>query len=253
MVADNLSWENSQCHSWNVILRRNVTESEEEEYKALLGRLHSVEVDHDKEDSSVWGGDKNGMFSVKSFFKILTNSDVGCIFAPKDMTWKSGIPPKVRVLAWLAALRKVNTADLIQLRRPFMHLSPSWCVLCKRDRENIDHLLLHCSFAKEIWNKVRKEFNLIAVFPGSWYELLTIRWFFIGDKKRSKTLWRCSCMAVMWCIWRERNKRIFEETEEELEKTWDRIKNLASLWAFSSKNFGIWTISEIARDWGVAM
>ncbi|KAM7492873.1 hypothetical protein LguiB_027482 [Lonicera macranthoides] len=39
-------------------------------------------------------------------------------FEPYDMIWKNGIPAKVKVLAWLAAIKKVNTADLLQLRRP---------------------------------------------------------------------------------------------------------------------------------------
>ncbi|KAK9103024.1 hypothetical protein Sjap_020278 [Stephania japonica] len=40
---------------------------------------------------------------------------------------------------------KVNVANVLQNRCPYLYLSPSWCVLCKRDNETIDHVFLQCS------------------------------------------------------------------------------------------------------------
>ncbi|KAM7469441.1 hypothetical protein LguiA_007624 [Lonicera macranthoides] len=181
------------------------------------------------------------------------SSNEDSIFEPCNMIWKTGIPAKVRVLAWLAALRKTNTADLLQIRRPFQQLSPSWCIMCKGSYESLDHLMIHCPFVHYIWSNIRREFNLISVFPGSWYDLMIGKWCFRGDKKKTKVLWRCNFMAVLWCVWKERNARIFEDKEENEEKVWQRVKSLASLWAFSSKKFGILSMSDIIRDWAAAM
>ncbi|KAM7489997.1 hypothetical protein LguiA_032918 [Lonicera macranthoides] len=74
-----------------------------------------------------------------------------------------------------------------------------------------------------------------------------------GNKKKSKTLWRSSCMAVVWCVWRERNSRLFDDKEANNEEVWQRVKATASLWAYSSKVFGALSLSDIARDWSAAV
>ena len=115
---------------------------------------------------------------------------------PHKFIWKVGIPPKVKVLAWLASWKRVNTCDLLQKRRPNLAISPSWCTLCKKGGENIDHLLVHCSFTNYMWNKVGEEFELIGAMPRSWHDLLGMEWQFKGTKKNSKLLWRCCCLAL---------------------------------------------------------
>ncbi|KAM7507518.1 hypothetical protein LguiA_017971 [Lonicera macranthoides] len=154
-------------------------------------------------DSRVWVGDKSGQFTTKSFFEIITRSTVAGDFEPHDMVWKNGVPSKMKVLAWLAAHKKVSTADLLQIRRPYLQLSPLWCVMCKRSGESLDHLLLHCSFVHSIWCNIRSDFDMVAALPSSWHNLLIERWYFKGDKKKSKKLWRSSCLAVLWCVERE--------------------------------------------------
>ena len=47
--------------------------------------------------------------------------------------------------AWLVAHKKVNTNDLLQLRRPHKALSSDICKLCMKQGESADHLFLHCS------------------------------------------------------------------------------------------------------------
>ncbi|KAM7481515.1 hypothetical protein LguiB_006098 [Lonicera macranthoides] len=252
-VADYTNWVSDSSFSWDIVLRRNVREEEEGEYMALMGVIHNLDISRHGENSRVWVGEKLGVFTAKSFFKSLTNPNVGSEFTPFKMVWKSGIPTKVKVLSWLASLRRVNTADLLQIKRPYLMISPACCILCKRDYESIDHLVIHCSFASSVWGNISKEFGVQAAFPRSWCELLSIKWTFRGNKERSFTLWRCYCKALLWCIWKERNSRIFENKVEDIDKIWDRIKALASLWAYSSNRFGFTSISEIQRDWTAAM
>jgi hypothetical protein len=41
----------------------------------------------------------------------------------------------------------------------------SWCCMCKADGESVDHLLLHCSYAKELWDLVFAMFGVHWVMP----------------------------------------------------------------------------------------
>uniref|UniRef100_A0A7N2LZJ6 FeS cluster biogenesis domain-containing protein n=1 Tax=Quercus lobata TaxID=97700 RepID=A0A7N2LZJ6_QUELO len=60
----------------------------------------------------------------------------------------SEVPPRVAFFSWTAALGKILTIDNLR-KRPFVVLE--WCYMCKGCGESVDHLLLHCPIAFEIW------------------------------------------------------------------------------------------------------
>ena len=68
-----------------------------------------------------------------------------------------------------AALGKILTIDNLRKRHS---LIIEWFCMCKRSEESIDHLLLHCSFATDIWSFVFALFGIIGVMPKSMIELL---------------------------------------------------------------------------------
>ena len=74
-------------------------------------------------DARAWVPSSSGVFSVKSFFLALTNLSDSVPFYPTKFLWKSRVPSKVMAFTWLVALMKVNTNDMLQLRRPFKTLS----------------------------------------------------------------------------------------------------------------------------------
>ncbi|KAM7530918.1 hypothetical protein LguiB_034328 [Lonicera macranthoides] len=125
---------------------------------------------------------------------------------------------------------KVSTCDKVQVRRPFTSLSPLWCVLCRRDNESIHHILLHCEFVMHVWSKALKMFGLEGAFSKRWSEFLIIKWHFRQNSKKVKQLWRFSLMAIVWLIWSERNRRVFE----------DRSNDPIDIWEFSCFLIGMW-------------
>ena len=92
---------------------------------------------------------------------------------------------------------------------------------------------------------------MIGAVPLSWFDFMCIDWCPRGNRKKAKFLWRCCCLAAIWLIWLERNARIFENRVLEESEVWCKIA--ASLWAFSSKLFGILSISDIFGNWAAAM
>jgi hypothetical protein len=40
-----------------------------------------------------------------------------------------------------------------------------WCCMCKKSRESIDHLLLHCEMASVLWNSIFSLVGLAWVMP----------------------------------------------------------------------------------------
>ena len=59
--------------------------------------------------------------------------------------------PRVAFFSWTTALGKILTIDNLRKRHLVIL---EWCNMCKRCGESIDHLLLHCPFAFEMWSMV---------------------------------------------------------------------------------------------------
>ena len=66
---------------------------------------------YEDEDLISWNLDKNGKFSVKSFYNALTSNGVGL---NHNMIWKRKVPPKVKIFMWFlqnnTILKKGNMA-----------------------------------------------------------------------------------------------------------------------------------------------
>jgi ribonuclease HI len=82
---------------------------------------------------------------------------------------------------------------------------PGVCYLCKHDSEDIDHLLIHCTFTKIVWARLTSIFKLKRNWDGASINDCFTIW--TKDKSVSKGLAALTC----WHIWLERNKAIFEE------------------------------------------
>ena len=72
------------------------------------------------------------------------------------------MPTKVSFFLWTAALGRILTID--NLRRYQVVVVDLYC-MCKRGEETIDHLIMHCPIARELWNLV---FPLFGVQWGWW-------------------------------------------------------------------------------------
>jgi len=81
-------------------------------------------------------------------------------------------------LFWLALSYKVLIWDNCNKRA---WENPSRCVLCKLNKESLDHLSVRCPFSKEVWNEALK----LANEDGKWEGESTIECFkgWCMDKK----------------------------------------------------------------------
>ena len=75
--------------------------------------------------------------------------------------------------------------------------------------ELVDHLLLHCELAHRLWSFALKTFGLSWVIPRSISDLLFGWWNWV--EKHSSQIWNLVLLCILWCIWKERNRRTFED------------------------------------------
>ena len=106
-------------------------------------------------------------------------------------------------------LSKLPTADNLRKRGMVM---VNRCCLCKTAEESVDHLLIHCPVAKEMWD------NVLSLFGVSWVMPCHVRglidcWLRGLVRHQYSLIWKAIPHCLMWCLWRERNMRSFEDTE----------------------------------------
>jgi hypothetical protein len=87
--------------------------------------------------------------------------------------------------------------------------------MCRVDEETIDHLFLHCKVANELWDTVLSLFGMHWVMPRRVVDLLDCWQGRLGWHQNIE-IWKAIPHCLMWCIWRERNERTFEDSERNI-------------------------------------
>jgi hypothetical protein len=82
--------------------------------------------------------------------------------------------------------------------------------------ESVDHLLLHCEVARALWNEIFSRFSLSWVMPLRVVDLFACWW--TGGRSQSAVMWKMVPCCLLWCLWRERNDRHFEDKERTIEE-----------------------------------
>jgi hypothetical protein len=128
----------------------------------------------------------------------------------------------VTVFVWSTALGKILTHDNLRKRNAVVI---EWCCMCKKNGESIDHLLLHCEVACDLWSYILILFGVEWVMPRTVLKLLT-NWGALVGYGCAKEAWRLASLCLLWCIWRERNARLFEDVETSMVELQKRLLNL---------------------------
>jgi hypothetical protein len=108
----------------------------------------------------------------------------------------------VAFFAGTAARGKILTIDNLR-RRGMIVVNRCW--LCELDGESVDHLLLHCGVRNALWNAILSGIRAGGGGGG-------------GGHTRSAVVWKMIPLYLMWCIWRERNARCFEDSVRSFEE-----------------------------------
>lgn len=118
-------------------------------------------------------------------------------------------PEKSKSFHVAADAWELKTHGTLQEQIPFLNLSPSWCVLCKKSKETMWHLFFNCPFAVSCWKELFQIFKLTWCFPNSAPDALLqlIQGPYL--KEHAKILWTRGVVVLVWRLWFERNNGTF--------------------------------------------
>ena len=106
-------------------------------------------------DHMQWKLTKNRDFDIRSLYNKL-RSPLPIIFPWKGLR-KVKVPRRVSFFMWIAVWDRILTGDNWRGRgMDFV----DWCIMCRCNGEMVDHLLLHCGKAYQLWSLVFRSFGI---------------------------------------------------------------------------------------------
>jgi hypothetical protein len=150
--------------------------------------------------------------------------------------WNSFAPPKCKIFAWLALRYRLWTSDK-RFRHGLQDRSAA-CFWCLQEEDALDHVLMRCLYARQVWFGCITAVGLNIVEPNrdssleSWWssarELVRRK-----DRRSFDTL----VILIAWQIWKQRNARVFGNTQLQCSTTQllFRIKEEFELWKLAKR------------------
>jgi hypothetical protein len=68
---------------------------------------------------------------------------------------------------------------------------------------------------------------------------------------RTKEAWRLAPLCLLWCIWRERNARLFEDIETSMVELRKRLLNTLYIWIASYHSLNVFTYVDFLKLFSV--
>ncbi|KAJ4758203.1 Ribonuclease H-like superfamily protein [Rhynchospora pubera] len=157
-------------------------------------------------DRLVWKPNKNGSFSLKLAYQILTNQNRA--ESPQHIgaeIWKlKNLQSKIRAFLWKISHHALPC--MYELSRRKLKVSPM-CPRCGMENETIHHLIFICTVSRVTWffSPLGIRSEELPLQP-----VQTLLWAFSNLQEEQLTLFG----NIAWAIWKSRNNYIFRAQEE---------------------------------------
>ena len=134
---------NGRHSEWSITFYRDFNDWELERVVSFFNLIHSNAPNREESDSLTWRlleqESMKPAHTIMRYVLILGSLSLG----------EASAPQRVSFFIWTAAWGKILTCDNLMRKG---YVLASWCCMCRCSRETMDHLLLHCKVAREVWN-----------------------------------------------------------------------------------------------------
>jgi len=192
---------------WVADIRGALTVQVLREYLLIWGLVDDLVLQPTVPDQHKWKLSISGTYSSRSAYNAFFFGSIRS--APWKRIWRSWAPLRCKFFVWLAINNRCWTADRLA-KRGLPH--PPACPLCDQAEENIQHTLISCVFARQIWTMIFQKLDLLSFAPqgsnirfsGWWCG--TIK----GVPRGSRKGLNSPIILVACELWKHRNACVFK-------------------------------------------
>ncbi|XP_071694711.1 uncharacterized protein [Rutidosis leptorrhynchoides] len=155
-------------------------------------------LDQSVGDSWKWNLSSNGRFTVKKLSNLIDEKIFEAFYSGDETIRNPIVPKKIEIFAWRALKKRLPVR--IEFDKSGIDLHSVRCPLCDDDLESVDHILIFCKHAQEVWVKVFKWWNRDFFSSFSVNEIL----------RDGNTIWQAVTWITSYLIWKNRNTMVFQ-------------------------------------------
>eukprot|EP00253_Pinus_taeda_P025596 PITA_25596 len=159
-------------------------------------------------DKLRWGWRGSGNFSLKEAREIMVKTEQEEAIPWNNKVWDNLFWPKIKSFLWL--MMRNRTLNWDNLRRKGFS-GPSRCQMCLAEEETINHLFNSCEWANHLWNWMAKILSDTNRDRGSIHNTILNWQHNFSNNHRVNSIWKITPGFLLWTIWKERNRRIFQD------------------------------------------
>lgn len=166
------------------------------------------------------------------FFRLL----LSLLLFPFKTIWFCPVPSKIQAFLW-------NLLGVVCLQSMFLSLLTPTSPFCPT-------VVLFASLLRNPWTTylfiapspgafgvvIVSLIDLSCVFPQKAFDLISL-WQSLPPPQISTKFWVFCLHALIWAIWKERNRRVFENASADLSSVWDSFVYLVSSWSNCDRSF----------------
>lgn len=210
--------------TWARDFGANLDETGLRQFLETWSRVATITLNTQLPDQLRWSWEKDGQFSARSAYAA--GFATMHVSPTAVFTWISNAPLRCRFFAWLALRNRVWTSDRLA-KRGLPHQNA--CPLCDQGDEDINHLLLHCVFTREIWTKLGQAMGITGMTPTVGEDLKAWCTRAIPQGKHGKS-YRAIHLLTMWVLWKHRNSVVFDGARPDVQLVMRKIASECVLW-----------------------
>ncbi|CAJ2637135.1 unnamed protein product [Trifolium pratense] len=189
--------------------------------------LHTPLFDSVVEDKHIWRMEKNGVYSVRSAYRLCVQELLDTSHLKMDDTWnliwKLKAPSRVRNLLWRICRRCVPTR--VNLWSRGVNCT-TVCSLCNDHDEDSRHVFFDCPSSRNVWSMCSFGNKIIAALHNNYAASNLIFDLLQQLSNEDASLMAC----VIWSIWKQRNNRIWNNVIDAQNFVFSRAAALINDW-----------------------